>query len=883
MRRNIELYIGGQLVDLGEQSLILMNYTHDDLNNPTIIKNSYSQQIEIEGTPNNDKIFGGIWRFDRKTISGGGIGIDFDAAKKTPFLLFNGGECLESGYMKLDSISIKGQKKTYKVSLYGGLGNFLYSLSYNENGEKMSLSDLNFGTDLTFTISKETIIEAWDNIGNEGLWGIINFAPCYNGYPDKMDADKMVVSVDAFPFETSSSEGEGDEAVTYSPRMGNALFKYNEKITEWEAQELRSWMQRPVVRLKALLSAIARSSGYGVSFDTSFFNTDNPYIEDTWMTLPLLSEQTPLSVAERTQPFSLTIADGNEGGRYDIQLPLIPSGTPSVITCEVDLSVHWQSQVISKLYLDNTVEGSDQNNIYILQLWGYDANGAMIASSEALYIASREIDLESLVNMGIYPPLVSDIHLRSVVGHFAEVDNSDEHFRFNQPLVLEIESDAVARLALFIGGYSIVNGEEVTFSPKFFSSQTSSVTPVNTNLDVIATGGIENETLSYPRSFSTITQDMILKTERTPADYLVSVCKMFGLSILVDDQAKQVKIIPRASLFNDSTLLDIDEYVDTSKGMSINPYPYVSKWYALSQEMKGEFVQNYYNTIGRIFGEQRIDTGYDFSAEVKQLLSNLSFAGAAEVLESSKLFGNYSTSYYGSTRKVPAAVLLGGTYSLYNNDGGSIDLDIIIPNGISGVYFNANYPGYDGRSKVQFHEAENKPIDGKDVLLFFRGSFDISQVYQNLRVSDDSSIMSALNEGKPCWTYGNSESETRITHIPYFSRYQFSVSVPGQVSQSLDFGIPAELGIPGITIAEDASLYAQFWKNYLADRFDDDSKVLTCYVNLQGLPKGYNLLRRFVYFNGAIWCVNKVINQSLTSEEVTQVELIKVQQKENYI
>ncbi len=43
MRREVELYIGGMKVDLGEQSLILMNYTHENLSNPTILKNSYSQ------------------------------------------------------------------------------------------------------------------------------------------------------------------------------------------------------------------------------------------------------------------------------------------------------------------------------------------------------------------------------------------------------------------------------------------------------------------------------------------------------------------------------------------------------------------------------------------------------------------------------------------------------------------------------------------------------------------------------------------------------------------------------------------------------------------------------------------------------------------------
>lgn len=883
MRRNIELYIGGQLVELSEQSFILMNYTHDDLTNPTILKNSYSQQIEIEGTPTNDKIFGSIYRFDRRTIAGGGIGVQFDAAKKTPFLLFNGGELVESGYMKLDNISIKGEKKSYKISLYGGLGSFLYSLSYDENGEKMSLSDLDFGTDLTFIINKESVIDAWDNIGS-GKWGIINFAPCYNGYPDKLDADKMVVSAYAFPFDTSASEeaGEGEDPVLYYPRGGNVLFKYNEPITEWEAQELRSWLQRPVVRWKEILAAIARSSGYNITLDSAFFQNSNPYYEDTWMTLPLIFEQVALSAVERTIPFGLTF-EVYDGGTFVIDLPLIPSGTDMVMNAELDLSIHWQSQVISNFYLDHYNGETDEFNVFLAQILAYDANGTIIGGSDAKVVSTRNIDLVDIVQQGVLPPY-SGANVDLVVGTFTEVDNTDEHFRFNTPITFTMQSNNIASLRLYFGGYSFLNGViQETFSPKYWSSQSGDISPIVTNLDVILSGGIEFESMGNATSGSTITQSMILKTEKTPADYLISYCKMFGLSIMVNEDTKEVNILTRGTMFNNPSLIDIEDKVDISKDISIIPYPYVSKWYAMSQEMKGEFVENYKNTIGKVFGVQRIDTGYDFSSEEKQLLSGLSFVGAAEVLERSKLFANYSVENYGSRRIVPAAVLLGGTYSLYNNNGGSMDLDIVVPEGISGVYFNADYPGYDGLSKVQLHEAENKATSGNDVLLFYRGAWNISSKYANLRVTDDSSIMSALNEGKPCWTYGNSDSETRITHIPYFSRYQFSMSVPGQVSQSLDFGVPAELGIPDITIAENAGIYAQYWKDYIQDRFDDDSKVVNCYLLLRGLPKGFDLLRRFVYFKGAIWSINKIINESLTSEEVTQVELIKVQDIDKYI
>ena len=79
MRRKVNLYIDGRRVDLGSESLILMTYQQEDLYNPTIVKNSYSQQLKLAGTPTNNSIFNDAFRLDR--VSEGG----FNPRTKTPF------------------------------------------------------------------------------------------------------------------------------------------------------------------------------------------------------------------------------------------------------------------------------------------------------------------------------------------------------------------------------------------------------------------------------------------------------------------------------------------------------------------------------------------------------------------------------------------------------------------------------------------------------------------------------------------------------------------------------------------------------------------------------------------------------------------------------
>ena len=109
MRRKISLYIADRQVDLDDQSFILFNYTMEDLSNPTIVKNSFSQQITLKGTANNNAIFGDAFRLDRRVGNDGGqAGADFNPSVKTPFVIYNEmGEILESGYAKLDTITRK--------------------------------------------------------------------------------------------------------------------------------------------------------------------------------------------------------------------------------------------------------------------------------------------------------------------------------------------------------------------------------------------------------------------------------------------------------------------------------------------------------------------------------------------------------------------------------------------------------------------------------------------------------------------------------------------------------------------------------------------------------------------------------------------------------
>ena len=65
MKQDIRLYLAGKRADLKEDPKLLYNYKITDTENPSAVKNSFSKSITLEGTDNNNAIFGEIYDLSR--------------------------------------------------------------------------------------------------------------------------------------------------------------------------------------------------------------------------------------------------------------------------------------------------------------------------------------------------------------------------------------------------------------------------------------------------------------------------------------------------------------------------------------------------------------------------------------------------------------------------------------------------------------------------------------------------------------------------------------------------------------------------------------------------------------------------------------------------
>ena len=870
MRNKAKLYIEGLPADLDDSNFLLFNYTAEDLSNPTIVKNSFSRQITLKGTPRNDAIFGNIYRNDRDTVYGSPYtGPNFDPTRKTAFVIYNElNEVLESGYLKLDEVVTTRKRHDYKVTLFGGLGSFLYGLSYDSNGDKLSLADLDFGETLDFTIDRDTVETAWQSLDDNdqsGKWTILNFAPAYNGKPAKpFDAKTAVVH--------ALTAGLADKDGDYTTQDGFSLVTLDSEVTEQESKDYRSYLQRPVIRFKNIIQAIFSyantANGWTVNLDPDFYDSDGPhfyYWDKSWLTLPLLNELN-LDIISGSGSLNATLAKqsipggGNIGYEYNLNLCIVLDAvfdqTPLESQYKLDLEDDWAAGMSpddSPGYYMNYIE---------FQVEIYDSLDNVIW--DKTFRASTRQAPEGYDQMDYV---------------FDYLDSGGELYKDGSIFAINIAASVMGAAAVKVT--QTVKG--ISWGHLRGSSVPMMVWPIwsydmNDGEDIYAYNfDHDNADFRYSytssstvRTGSTITKNALLSGSQTPADYLLSFCKMFGMQMVCSNDTKTVNILLRTNFYNGSTM-DLSKRVDRGREIVKKPFAFDARWYSWKNETKGDFAEYYANKYGRTFGDFRVNTGYDFDADERSMTDGIVFKGGCEVMETSKFFCLLDNG------TVPAVFLGGGKYKLYKG-GKTKDYDLPQLPAVIRTWTNTSYPMHDKFPLMQFHGKDNAHMDERDTLLLFDGMYTAPG---HTTLSDDTRTMLSLNANNPCWLpgYCDYDNDWLLSKLPRFGRYWMSGS---NAVLSLDWGDPLEVQIPGITVVSGSGVYSKYWSKYIADRYDDDSAVVTAYVDLRGMKVDETLLRNFYWFDGALWALNRIIDYSLTTPGPTKCEFVKVQDKTNY-
>ena len=326
----IELYIENKKIDITDDLDINFNYESIDPDKLSAIKNSFSKTVNIPGTANNNITFGHIFRYDKYIQLGGDTNIDnnYDPHKKANWFINKNGAVINRGYCTLDNIIVKNERDiTFQLTLYGGIGEFFYSLSFNEDGSSKTLYDMfwnwypkvgliGHGSALNeseenvktlYKCSADIVASTYHELnplyhssGTTEIDKDVVFIPCYTGLYEDFDSKHMLVSTFNQNYNSTPSYvsdqtklklqlsfpdtyTEDDKTYTTLDKNFSAsggyrygLVTFSRDVDPWEAGDLRI-NELPVgIRLSKLMEVISQpnnNGGYEVIWDDDIKNS----------------------------------------------------------------------------------------------------------------------------------------------------------------------------------------------------------------------------------------------------------------------------------------------------------------------------------------------------------------------------------------------------------------------------------------------------------------------------------------------------------------------------------------------------------------------------------------------------------------------------------
>lgn len=941
--RDLHLYINGQEVDLGDESLVLYNWSETELSNPSNTQNSFSKVITLKGTKKNNRVFSHLWNIERVQTYDG----ELNASRRIPFrITYDGDNVFEEGYCKLQNIKRVNGVYQYEISLFGMIGNFLNNLATNyTDGSVKTLADLKyyfngdgdrFEYDLDFNINADTVKEAWENIaGYQTKWEVLNFANCYNGVPTTLDANKVLID-GASAYSPLITTSVTEDNVTYTPANDRVIVQTQNKMTKDEVKDFRSYLMTPVISAKSIIKAISDKennsgeydNGYDVELDQEFFNDFNPYYEKAWMTLPQITSIKRSNTSNDTSEttiYNISLLKKETIGNnvryiFNIQLPnVLQEWADFDITMK--FGTYFQGGLYEgvNLYLRDYFSGLTANiNAYGVQAYAItdeaDSNYEnIIAGGNLLWINSdgfayydpswglpeQKFTYEKAVKMGYSPKYtpskvdnISTAKWNKIYGstyhmlNYTVGESFVQEFNFKLTAPSGTRNIRVCFDMLASNLYNNLPGDYVfydTFSGRF--------NPVQLPNIQYRSAVTKYKTQSGFYSNRLITKQNLLTTNYSVKDWLLSYCKMFGLYIWYDLATNKIHIDTRKTFYQRDNITNIGNRIDLTKDYSIKPVLAETKFYNMTQQQADTDLANDYKTeYGKVYGMKTIDTGVDLDTSQKELM---------DLKLKSTIMGNVKSVY--NYKPTTMAIISGSStynvsgvtpylcdgvsYVLYNGgdiSGSTKDMTIdsyVIQDLFSGLELVSGSPLSDIIDKPLFKN-EDKGTESSSVLLFLT-DYNFDMQHNGYYLSDDIPAMAELNE-KPTWiltnNFNNKGYVKKFEYMPEFSRYW---TFGGRyICYSLDFGSPRKLYIDNTINTEESTLYDRYYGTYYGDLFDVNTKVLNCYYRPTNIMS-INDLRRFYWFDNAVWRLNKVTDYNPEKPDFVKVEFVKVQDLEN--
>lgn len=251
------------------------------------------------------------------------------------------------------------------------------------------------------------------------------------------------------------------------------------------------------------------------------------------------------------------------------------------------------------------------------------------------------------------------------------------------------------------------------------------------------------------------TKKQLLSNTSSPASYLISFCKIYGIYLDVDYFGKKLTLTRLPNFFNREKINELK--IDLSKEIKITPLSFDKASYTFDYAQgEGEFLKKYKDKYDIQYGSKKVNTGYRFDASTAPYIDNNIYRQGVDSIDQSIYYRYpyFVKNSFGTDVLFTYPVGLMDeanlpTYKLFNVDAQgeikTVDGEMS-PHWYPGMYdessstlyvYNVINSGYqfmnvwwgglrpqvwqDSFPKLQCHSEDNKGVDGKNILVKFSG------------------------------------------------------------------------------------------------------------------------------------------------------------------
>ncbi len=880
----VDLYINGMHVDTDSiDSVFSYTLQWDDLTNPSLIKDDYSKTITLPGTPNNDMVFGNIWKLDFNNM------LQFNPVQKLEYRLELNGSIWRTGQAKLNTVKRTGSINKYEITLYGGISTLISELNNSDSTDMDNtlLSNLDWPDKLYHILNGNFIIKNW-NTQNGDFDTCCRYLRCNNGKYDNFSTDKYLKITDS-----SGNIAKGTATDIYDGL----------DFDELAMNELRSYYQRPalyVSKIFKLIKARAEELGYTMNLDIRWFNDENPYYGQIMMMCGLYSQDATLldgraywkadssiigyDTSEQTTSFAATL--GIPFGESSITRGITTTGGHSII--DIDSAVEDESFTVYTEYemrFEFVTSTRPDTTNYRYSLDDQDPYGQFNIRGAVSYTGDIISDTKVLY---AWPSDLKTFEGRPEVTNWTLGDDNNWHgvFRYNYlketmpkyqsqtdyewiPLrhectvprdkyqisyywttyvtgyqgIMKYRTDEWNSTLKpqgdgTVDGYWIVSCRPVTKRPNLLA---------DADMYYPASYGFTSVPLSIQysrpiRSGSRVTVSDMVGDDITAAKFLVDYCKMFGLVVSVDD--KTITISDKNMYFDGYKIYDWSDKVDRAKEMTITPLLFDNKYVELGLPKNETYYEDKYtDTFGIDFGDVRVNTGYQFGTDTTELFSDVMFTNTVMSKER--------------------------TQYIYQDSSGNI---------------KRSAPSYAGSMPAYFVKEDDNSRKAADVK--FTLVYPMLVTYDSSIYVTDDYLGAEDSSTDPMWLFPQQAKFADSSAASYSkaTKYCYKATTTSYNIYPLYFGQPRQVydSTPD-AYKTDKTMYTLFWKNYLSEIYSSANHKLTCYIRLTTLDMLNFSFKNFVVIDNTLYHVNKITDYNPLSDTTTKVELIKVNDINNYL